>query len=227
MKKTMLATIIAVVAFSVPALAQNTSNNNNNSATAQDESLSVNAAVAFDGGIANTAAGTVTKDSNNRSVEAEQGGIVADGAVTKDSNNVSVEAEQGGIVAKGNVTKDSGNAEDGSILASGPVNANKAEDGGIAATGDVRKTDIEDSFNKDELEITIGNVNVMVSQSELDGEVTDNSIDLDSRARLTTGEIENRGSAFSGAAGITVVKQNTGINSSMQTSVNVNANVAK
>lgn len=182
---------------------------------------------AADGGIANTSTGTVTTDANNATAEASRGGIVADGTVSKESNNTSVEAERGGTVSAGNVTKDSGNADDGSIVATGAVNSNKAEDGGIAATGKVNKTDIEGSFNTQETEIKVGNVTVMMSSSDLAGEVTDNRISADSRARLTTGNITTDGQAFMNSVGVTVVKQNTGINSLMQTSINVNANVAK
>lgn len=249
MKKTIFSALAVVAALSLPALADQTASGNLDSTVTQDQSLTVNAAVATNGGIvntddgtvtktetsteaerggiANTAGGTVTKESNNTSVEAERGGIVADGNVTSRSGNTSVEAERGGIISKGNVISDSGNAEDGSIVAAGPVNSNKAEDGGIAANGDVRTTEIDDSFNKDETEITIGDVTVMVTTSDLSGQVEDNRIDLDTESIVTTGDINNKDSAFSGATGITVIKQNTGFNSLMQTSVNVNANVKK
>lgn len=251
MKKTVLATLVAAVAFSAPALADDTARvlNNDNSSVAQDSAVAVTAGVAFNGGvvnsgkgyvttsensieadrggIANTAGGTVTKESGNASTEADRGGIVASGAVTKESGNTSVEADRGGIVSSGAVTKESGNADDGSVVAAGPVNTNKAEDGGIAATGDVRRVGIEDSFNKKEVEVEIGDVNVMVSLSDLNSEVENNEVETGTRSSITTGNISNRGSAFSGATGISVVKSNTGINSSMQTSVNVNANVSK
>jgi hypothetical protein len=138
----------------------------------------------------------INKDSHD--VKAEEGGIINDDGKV---------ATKGGQIAGDDAVKDSYNTED---------SYNKDVDVDV---------DIEDSFNKHEFEITVGNINTMVNDTELRGEVENNRLVVEHRSELETGDIELRDGAFANATGITTVNQNTGVNSLMQTSVSVNANV--
>jgi hypothetical protein len=187
----------------------------------------------------------VVKDNNT----ATKGGIVAtDDAVVKtakDSYNTKNEAKDGSVVATdsatvnttkdSNNTKDSYNTKDSFNTTTKNTTENEAKDGSIAATGDVtnsgnsfsNKTDIKDTFNKTETEVKIGDINVLVSTADLKGEVENNKLEVEHHSSVNTGDIKNKGNAFSTINGVTVVKQNTGINSQMQTSINVNAALSK
>jgi hypothetical protein len=73
--------------------------------------------------------------------------------------------------------------------------------------------------------LSAGDVAVAVANSDLEGTVSGNSFDVGRRASLATGANTIDNGAFDSAAGITVVSQNTGVQSMVQQSVNVQANV--
>lgn len=75
---------------------------------------------------------------------------------------------------------------------------------------------IKDSFN-----IEISDIKIAVAQSELSGEVSGNTIDA--VGEIETGNARISDNAFQHATGIVPVAQNTGINSQIQQSVNVQA----
>lgn len=248
-----LVAVVSVPAMAQPLLSTDDLNAavlTKDSAVAQDKSIAVDVQLqktdvdvikdnntATKGGI--VADGKVTQDSNNTLTKnsAKNGGIVAtDDAIvktTKDSYNTKNEAKDGSVVATDDAvvktTKDSFNTKDSNNT------KNDAKNGSIAATGDVtnsgnsfsNKTDIKDTFNKTETEVKIGDINVLVSTADLKGEVENNRLEVEHHSSVNTGDIKNKGNAFSTINGVTVVKQNTGINSQMQTSINVNAALSK
>ena len=246
----LFAALALVAVVSVPAMAQPLlyTDDLNAAALTKDSAVAQDKSIAVDVQLQNT---DVVKDNNT----ATKGGIVADGTVTQGSDNTKDSfnslaltknsAKNGGVVATdsasvnttkdSNNTKDSYNTKDSFNTTTKNTTENEAKDGSIAATGDVtnsgnsfsNKTDIKDTFNKTETEVKIGDINVLVSTADLKGEVENNRLEVEHHSSVNTGDIKNKGNAFSTINGVTVVKQNTGINSQMQTSINVNAALSK
>ena len=194
-----------------------------------------------------------TTDSYNDTAKAGDGGVSLvdseDVAVTKDSLNGNIGEVEGGSVAATNggtatmtdsfntdasvnvTAKDGGIAVNGdnAVVTDGSYN-NKAEDGSVAIYGDnSAEVDIasHNEINSDNTTttVTVGNVGIEVATSVLDGEVATNTLTPGEGLVITTGNntIDN-GSV--NATGITVLSQNSGIQSQVQQAVTVQYNGA-
>ncbi|MBV5338762.1 MAG: hypothetical protein J0665_04270 [Deltaproteobacteria bacterium] len=90
---------------------------------------------------------------------------------------------------------------------------------------------VEESYNTrtatddHSVNVTVGDVAVAVASTVLAGAVSSNTIDMKC-ADLSTGYNDISGSAFQSAAGINAVSQNSGVNSMLQQSVNVQSNMS-
>lgn len=119
----------------------------------------------------------------------------------------------------------------------------KVDDGAMAAGGGSSLTRIEDSYKvndsykiKDSFRVTdsmnrdssvkVSDVHVSLAASELAGTVSGNTTGAGPHATLVTGGNEVGGSVMRDANGIGVFSQNTGTNSLVQQSVNVQVNMA-
>lgn len=170
----------------------------------------------------------VTKDSFNGNIGEMEGGAVAattgGTASMNDSfntdNSINATADRGGIAVNSDeevdveVTKDSYN--------------NKAEDGSVAVYGDnSAEVDIasHNTINSDNetTTVTVGNVDIKVASSVLAGEVSGNYLDPTVSLELVTGDniMDN---ASVNSSGISVISQNSGIQSQVQQAVTVQYN---
>lgn len=207
----------------------NDSSNNSNQDNTTDSYNDT--AKAGDGGVSlvDSEDVAVTKDSLNGNIGEVEGGSVAattgGTASMTDSfntdNSINATADRGGIAVNSDeevdveVTKDSYN--------------NKAEDGSVAVYGDnSAEVDIAShntiNSGNSEVEVEVGNVTIEVATSVLEGAVSTNIL-TPAAAPLTTGNNEISGASVN-ATGITVLSQNTGIQSQVQQAVTVQYNGA-
>jgi hypothetical protein len=104
------------------------------------------------------------------------------------------------------------------------VNGNKSYEVTEDSYNTSNYTKAEDSYNSSTINLTVGDVSVMTSASELSAVISCNRIELsDEESAIETGSNFIKDSSFSNAAGITQAGQNSGINSLVQQSVSVNA----
>lgn len=200
-----------VAALSIPALAQEPSvYDNTGSAIAQDEAVAVDVNATVD--MQSTENKSTTVNAPDGSYNTKTENVAVTKSETEDSNNTL------------NVNKQSDFQNDKSKTVTVTDTKNEVE----KSYNTVTKTDVEDSYNTSTSSINdsvnISNVNIAVSSSILSGEVSGNYQNLDCKNTLSTGNnrIEN---SFGSAAGITAAAQNTGINSLVQQSVNVQSNL--
>lgn len=170
----------------------------------------------------------ITKDSFNGNIDEVEGGSVAatngGTATMKDSYNedesINATADRGGIAVNSDDDVEIEVAEDSFN--------NKAEEGSVAIYGD-NEDDIEiashNTINSDNetTTVTVGDVVIEVASSVLAGEVTANTLVTTPSLTLTTGDnIIDNGSVNS--AGISVISQQSGIQSQVQQAVTVQYN---
>jgi|GEM_PF-6745373 len=195
---------------------------------------------------------TITKTStDNTTVNKESGNNIASGnsatkttTVTKTDNSTENKGSFNTLTdnSKNIKTEDSFNkqieTEDSYNKVSNTKNETENEDSFNTTTKTENKTETENkgSFNTisktvdtaddHSVNVTVGDVAVAVSSTALSGTVSSNSIRLAPNTGVSTGNNDISGAAFQNAAGITAVSQNTGVNSLLQQSVNVQSNMS-
>lgn len=175
----------------------------------------------------------VTKDSFNGNIDEMEGGAVAattggtasmtDSFNVDASINTTTTADRGGIAVGGLASEDEIEVE----ITEDSYN-NKAEEGSVAIYGD-NEAEIDiashNTINSDNetTTVTVGDVVIEVASSVLAGEVSANNLITTPSLTLTTGDnlMDN---ASVNSTGISVISQNSGIQSQVQQAVTVQYN---
>jgi hypothetical protein len=142
--------------------------------------------------------------------------------LNKDSNNTTTKTDTT------NVTKDSNNTTTANTTTNTDTGntTNSYKDTGNTTTSYKDTGNTNTTTSNTNSGNTIGDIAVAVASTTLTGTVSGNAATLGASSIMTTGYNNIDGNAFQNASGITSVTQNSGVNSLIQSPINVQSNMS-